>query len=354
MSEGLVNTTFDEIDLSDPFFDSLKAQYAEGFVEWFKKKQAAKEPVLVINEPNDGSLSGFVYTKVETGPITDVEPQLPPAKRLKVGTLKIIAHGTKLGERALKKIFDRAMILGVSEVYVTVFDTHQSLISLFERYGFEKKAKKNTKNGQELVLVKSLEKTQSSFLKDYPRYRSSGNAKWLLAVYPEYHSNLFPDSLLKTEKTSILEDVSHTNTIQKIYVAGIALTRISPGDIVVVYRTTDEPGRAKYRSVATSICVALESKKRSDFSNEQQFVDYCEKHSVFSEDQLREKWRLDKRLYTIKLLYNLALPKRPIRKVLMEDVGIAEQPRWDLKPLTDKQFERILELGEADENFIVD
>lgn len=53
------------------------------------------------------------------------------------------------------------------------------------------------------------------------------------------------------------------------------------------------------------------------------------------------------------MLYNIALNKRPIRKQLIEDVGLDEKERWVALPLTEEQFLRILELGEVNENLII-
>ncbi|MFK0278624.1 N-acetyltransferase [Ensifer sp. NPDC090286] len=350
MGQTLRPTKFKEVDLNDKFFDSLKAQYSE-FSNWFKKK--AQEPVYVIDEENGSGIRGFLYIKVETGKITDVQPPLPAKKRLKVGTLKVNAKGTKLGERIIKRIFDHAILEDVAEVYVTVFDTHTSLIKLFERYGFEKKGIKTTPNGEELVLLRSFETTVGNIVKDYPFMQTEGKAKWLLAIKPAYHTALLPDSILKTEDPNSEEDIPHTNTIHKVYIAGLILTRMKKGDLVVFYRTTDISGKAFYRSVATSVCVVEETYSRKDFKDGNEFVAFAKDHSVFSEQELLERYEDGKPLYVAKMTYNAAFAKRPTRGALMNVVGVSEFPRWDLRPLTDDQFATILQLGEVDESLVV-
>lgn len=353
MPGSLRLTTFKDVDLGDGFFDSLKAQYKE-FPDWFAKKTEANEPVYVVDEETSGALRGFVYLKREDELIDDVTPPLPPAPRLKVGTLKVIAKGTKLGERIIKRIFDRAFEEGVQEIYVTVFDTHQKLVDLFKRYGFEEKGIKETTNGTELVLVRSLTSLTGDIIKDYPFIHTEGRDIYLLAIKPAWHTNLFADSILKTEDPEIVKDVSHTNTIHKVYVAGLSLTRMKRGDIVVMYRTTDINGRAKYRSVATSICVVEEALSRKDFSSAKSFADYAEPHSVFSGPDLEKDYNTSSRLYAVKMTYNIALNRRIIRQRLIDIVGISEHPRWDLRPLTRKQFDKIIELGKVNEALVVD
>lgn len=353
MSGGLRLTSFDSVDLNDPFFDSLKAQYEE-FSDWFQRKSRAAEPVYVVDEDGSDRIRGFVYLKVEEGAIEDVDPPLPPARRLKVGTLKNEARGTKLGERIIKKVFDHALTEGVDEIYVTVFDTHVGLIRLFERYGFEEKASKTTPNGEEIVLVRSLNETANDILSDYPLIKTKNQSFFLLSIYPEYHTKLFPDSMLQTEKSHIVEDVSHTNTIHKVYIGGCPLTMMKGGDIVVIYRTTDVQGKAFYRSVVTSICVIEETRSRGEFASEDDFVRYCEPHSVFNEAELRDFYRdRSKRVYVAKLLYNAALPKRPNREKLLSDIGMTDPPRFDLRRISREEFDGIIEHSELNPRLVI-
>ena len=193
-SRRLRLTKFRELSLDDPFFDSLKAGYRE-FPEWFSGK--ADEDVYVVD---DGArLSGMIYLKRESGPVTNVTPALPAAEWLKVGTLKIVSRGTKLGERVIKKIFDTAIATGADGVYVTVFEVHQELIGLLERYGFRQEATKTTAYGTERVFVRSLTALTGDPIADYPFVHTAGRKGWLLAVYPEYHTKLLPDSILRNE-----------------------------------------------------------------------------------------------------------------------------------------------------------
>ena len=126
MEDGVLSLRhFRDIDLNDVFFDTLKADYP-GFEAWFEKK--AGERAFVCFADN-GSLQGFLYTKQESDALSDIQPVLPAAERLKVGTFKVNAHGTKLGERFMKKIFDIAVACSASEVYVTVFPKHAGLVA---------------------------------------------------------------------------------------------------------------------------------------------------------------------------------------------------------------------------------
>lgn len=97
----------------------------------------------------------------------------------------------------------------------------------------------------------------------------------------------------------------------------------------------------------------LEVKNISKFDSCDEFIEYCIKYSVFNEQELREFWSNNKYPYLIKMIYNVALNKRPIRKQLVEDVGLDGNERWVAVPLSDQEVLKILELGGINENLII-
>jgi hypothetical protein len=351
MREGLIRVLpFREIDLSDPFFDSLKADYRE-FSDWFARKKDNLAHVLFDDR---GGVQAFLYLKVEEGAVSDVEPSLPAKRRLKVGTFKVNPHGTRLGERFVKRLLDYAIVEGVLELYVTVFEKHTKLVSLFGEYGFTQAATKETANGTEIVLVRSLEREIGDALLDYPKVHSKGRGKYLLSIYPEFHTRLLPDSILKTESYNVLEDTAHTNSIHKIYICKMDVSSLRSGDILVIYRTSDGQGPAEYRSVASSICVVESLRSRKHFLSEDDFVKECRSYSVFSETELRSYWKDFYRLFVIKFTYNIALRKRLTRKRLCDEVGIDRNARPSFLSLSDTQFNSIAHLGGVPQSLIVD
>lgn len=347
MGDYLELRKFNELDLNDPFFDSLKYDYKE-FEEWFKRKSSNEAYVFYEN----GFINGFLYLKIEEGPITDVEPNILGKKILKIGTFKINPHGTKLGERFIKKALDFAIVNKVERCYLTIFERHTALIELLCKYGFFQYGVKNSHNGQELVLVKDLKKIQNDILLDYPLILARNVNKYLLAIYPEYHSKMFPDSILNNESFDILTDVSHTNSIHKIYVCKMPVYQLNRGDIIVIYRTGDGIGPAEYRAVVTSICIVEEVKKKSDFRDFEEFYNYANSYSIFDRQDLMD-WYSQKVCYTIKMTYNAALTKRIIRKRLADEIGLDRGKRWSFIEITDQQFKKIAEMGEVNEGIII-
>jgi GNAT superfamily N-acetyltransferase len=341
---------FSDLDLKDPFFDSLKREYAE-FDDWFASK---REEFAYTSRTQSGGLDGFLYLKRETDAARDVTPLLPAARRLKIGTFKIVPRGTRLGERFIKKAFDHALADGIGEIYVTVFPRHESLVQLMQRYGFRVVGEKNSRNGTELVLLREVFHSTGDVVRDYPLIPAAAGRHFLLSLYPEWHSRLLPDSILKTENASILSDVSHTNSIHKIYLAAMkGVQEFRRGDTIIIYRTKDSAGPAHYRSVATSLCVVEELRNITEFSSFELFFDYCHSYSIFTEDELRKFYRNRRYPWLIRFTYNFALRKRLTRQVLIDDVGLDPNVYWGVLRISPEQFSKILRLAEHDENSLI-
>jgi len=335
--------------VSDSFFDTLRTDYP-GFDDWLRRK-AGESAYIARRE--DGRLDGFLYFKREDGPVTDVHPALAPAKRLKVGTLKVNAHGTRLGERLLKKVFDHATEQDVDEVYVTVFAKHAKLVELFERYGFAKVAEKAGPGGIEDVMARSLRRLSGDPVRDYPLINAAGR-KFLLALYPQWHTRLLPDSKLLTESPDIVKDVSHTNSIHKVYLAGMRGTeQLRRGDLLVIYRTGDGAGPAHYRSVATSICTVEEVRDIGSFRDVNELLQYCAPYSVFTDDELRRFWANRKYPTLIRFTYNAALKKRLTRADLIDQGVIDPNAYAGFAALTDAGFKIVVERGGINASLVV-
>ena len=350
MNETIIVKSFADIDLDDPFFDSLKEDY-KGFEAWFEKK--SKDEARAYVQYTNNKLQAFLYLKKEINEeLTDVIPNRPACNRMKVGTFKIDAHNTKLGERFVKKIMDAALYMKADEIYVTIFPKHEGLIRILQRYGFTKEGEK----GNEHVLVKNMKVLTGNILKDYPLLRTNNKRKFLLSIYPEYHTSMFPDSILRNEegvKYELIKDVAHTNSIHKIFVTSISdVAQLQTGDLIVIYRTSDGAGPARYRSVVTSICQVEEVKTNSDFANVDNFLNYANYYSIFDPEELKQ-WYGKQNCFVIKMTYNIALTKRVTRAFLLDDLKISSNQYFGFFQLSDEQFNAILKKGEADESVII-
>jgi predicted nucleic acid-binding protein len=341
---------FGRINLADDFFDSLKEDYV-GFDKWFIKK-FDEEAYITINT-NNGLLLSFLYLKVEEKGenYAGITPTFTSKKRLKIGTFKVINNGFRLGERFMKIVFDNALKNKVDEIYVTIFDKRDEqkrLIDLLEQWGFVLWGKKNN----EFVYVRDFsKKTDKTILKQCYPFIPRDTDCYIVPIYPDYHTELLPDSILNTESPAeFIEDFPHRNGINKVYVSRALEPHPQKGDILIFYRTG-----GYYKSVVSTIGIVIEIKY--DFKNEDDFVLYCRKSSVFPENQLRAMWRYSSiKPFVVKFLYIYSFPHRINMKELIDFrvlSGINDAPRG-FKQITKEQFNTILKGTKSDESFIVD
>lgn len=338
---------FKEINLGDNFFDSLKNDYEE-FEEWFRKKAEDYAYIQMI----DGKIEGFLYLKIENGNITDITPNIKCDKAVKIGTMKINPHGTRLGERFIKKSLDFAINNNIRYIYVTVFEKHDKLINLYEKYGFSDYGTKKTNNGTEKALVKNLDLNFDDSILNYPKINFNSDI-YLLGIYPDFHTRLFPDSILNNESFDIVKDVSHTNSIDKIYICRMqGISNLKKDDLILIYRTSDQKGPAAYRSVVTSICTVQDIKSTREFDCFQDYENYCKNYSVFNKRELQTFFNSRREYFIIKMSYNIAFPKKVIRKKLIEEVGIDENKYWGFFQLTEEQSKEIISMGQVNKNYV--
>jgi hypothetical protein len=264
-------------------------------------------------------------------------------------------NGYKLGERFLKIIFDNAINYRVDEIYVTLFhksEEHDRLIGLLTDWGFSLHGLKNTPTGDEEVYTKDLHQDPDAIKPKnaYP-FITKNRRFFIVPIYPEYHTELLPDSILNTESPDdYIESEPHRNAIQKVYISRSFNRDLSSGDVIVFYRTG-----GIYKSVVTTLGVVDEV--IDGIGGEDQFINICRKRSIFDDDELKKHWNYNTRYrpFVVNFLYLYSFPKRPNMQKLIE-MGVIKDihsaPRG-FEQITQEQFEKILEASETNESFII-
>lgn len=311
---------FGDININDEFFDTFKEDYAE-FGKWFNKKS---DNVAYVAKYND-SVCAFLYVKVETAKelYRNIVPTLKPLKRLKIGTLKVTLNGLKIGERLIKIAIDNAKQFEVQEIYVTIFNKRPGqlmLINLLEQFGFEYHGLKTTENGKERVYVKKFENQPhlDDPRKNYP-FIDRNKKVHFVSIYPEYHTELFPDSILNTESTKdFIENEPHRNSIRKVYICHSINRNVGKGDALVFYRTG-----GYYKGVVTTVCVV--DKVYNKIQSLDELKEICRRRTVLSNEELEEFWNRFPKLkpFVVSLLHVHSFRKRPNLKKIIE-LGIIE------------------------------
>lgn len=347
---------FGDLDLADGFLASFKEDYP-GYEVWFNRK-ADETAYVCLSESKPIAL---LYLKLEGEgeDYTDIDPPLPRKKRLKIGSFKVTLNGFRLGERFLKIVFDNALRLKVDEVYVTIFNKRieqQRLINLLEEYGFYHHGFKKGPGGNELVYIRSCERAaaRSHPKLTYPFFPMAGRF-FIVPIYAGYHTELFPDSILRTESPmNFVENQPHRNAISKVYISRSIERNLDAGDVILFYRTGDYP--AYYKSVVTTVGV-VES-VIDNIPTEEDFIRLCRKRSVFTDEELSEHWNFNKRNrpFIVNFLYLYSLPKRITRQKLIE-MGVISNvykgPRG-FTQISAKNLKDILRESQADESIAVD
>lgn len=97
---------FEDINLDDEFFDTLKTDYpgtnnSTGFVDWFAKKAKSDATALIFED--EIGLGAFIVLKVEDEEIKLQDTTLPRIERLKISTFRISERyrRQRIGEGAI-------------------------------------------------------------------------------------------------------------------------------------------------------------------------------------------------------------------------------------------------------------
>ena len=312
---AIKKVVFGKLNLNDPFFDSFKEDYI-GFEKWFNSK--CDDFAYVSFQ--DNLLSAFLFIKVETEKenYSNINPSFSPKRRLKIGTFKVTSNGYKLGERFLKIIFDNARSQKVEEIYVTIFDKRDEqsrLIELLKEWGFQHQAIKTTESGTELVFIRDFKKSAD---RNYPKvtypYLSKEGNIFFVPIWPEYHTELFPDSKLKTESAEKFQDNEpHRNAISKSYISHSHERNLQKGDIILFYRTG-----GVFAGVATTIGIVEEV--INPVKSFEELTTVCRKRTPINEEGLKKFWERygSNKPFVVHFLYAYSFKRRANLAKLVE------------------------------------
>lgn len=343
---------FAEVNIKDEFFDSFRLDYNE-FDTWFNSK--SEEPCYVSY--SDGNLSAFLFVKVESENenYSNISPVFEPKKRLKIGTLKVTGNGYKIGERFLKTIFDNAIQFKVQEIYVTLFTKRpeqEQLIEMLEEWGFIFYGIKTTINGEEKVYVKLFSRENPVNLENpkltFP-FLSRKTDKYIIKIEPQYHTELFPDSInTKEDVRKYTENEPHRNRISKVYISHSYDRNLKSGDLLIIYRMGETTPK-KYSSTVTTICIVENVQK--NFTLFEDFFNACNRRTMITKEELKTNWwdkNPNNRPFVINFLYAHSLPTP---KPTLDDLNrlgvipdILNMPRGFIK-ITNEQFNILIKFA---------
>lgn len=337
-----------QLDINDTFFDGLKNSYP-GFENWLRSKE--NEDAYCYFE-NNKLLAMLMLKNEEIGEdYSDISPTMRNNRKLKVSTFKVDIKKKKIGERFIKIIFDQAIYSNVNEIYVTIFDDtddKKALISYFERFGFNYHGKKN---GRELVYVRSMNKNyiKNDPLKSYP-YIDRSNDSYIVAILPEYHTYLLPDSKLSKESyRNIHMPVEYA--IKKYYITATGFKpKPNIGDNLIFYRMKEGFIPAKYSSVLTTIGIVTDIYTPTNIDD---LVNKVKDKTVYTEEAIRNYYNSRINItYVIEFAYITTLENKINLNDCLENSILFDYPRG-VEKITKEQFDKILEIGNVDNSIVV-
>jgi hypothetical protein len=333
-----------EIDICQPFFDSLKADYLD-FENWWLEKCVKQNRKCWIYEEED-RIKAFFMIKEENQSI-DTLPPIPAGRRVKITTLKVDILGSKIGELFLKMAFQYCINNGFFEAYLTHFEEKEdSLTYLIGNYGFEDVGKKA--DGENVYLKKFIVDDTSLHPLDiskkyYPCFKDGEEIKkFLIPIQPQYHDILFPDYPNRQMTFADYFEINRPgNAIKKAYLSGSRITKITPGSIILFYRSKDQ-------HAITALGIVDQEPMRTNDANEVKRI--VGKRSVYSDKEL-EEWA-QKNVFILRFRHHFFFPNR-LSLAYLQDKGILKAAPQSITEINHEQYLSLKTGGKLDARFTV-
>lgn len=329
--------------LGSQFFDSLRAGYPP-FDAWFEAK-AREGRRAWVNWERDGVLGGIcIYAKQDNEPITD--EIILPGSALKLATFKVgeTNRGKKVGELFLKAAFRYATNNRLENIFIHGdVDQHHFLFEVLEDFGFTHVGDHPGSDGRDAVYLKShpaISPIDNLAPFDYlcryfPHFRHDAEIdKYIVPIQPDYHSILFPDYDSPADRQMILFRPPNTagNAIKMAYLCHAQTQRISPGSLVLFYRSRDE-------RALTSIGVVESYETLEDAAD---IVALVKRRTVYSMDDIQRMAEKPTRVMLFRLVRHLA---NPLSQTWLEHEHVLRGPPQSITHISNEKFEKILAHG---------
>lgn len=345
------------ININDSIFDSLKEEYNQPkgeeieFEWWWREKCVKKDRNAWVYQENNETKAILIF-KTEQGDFSQCSPPLEGNKMLKVCLFKVspAVRGHRIGERFIRMAVDFCIKNDLNSMYLTHFTKeNDDLVPLIEKFGFYKHG---TNNRGEDIFVKHLVlhcDNQVNSILDiskayYPSfYHGKQVKKFVVPIIPEFHERLFPDYVYEgRQKTFFDEELNDAgNSIKKAYLCNSKIKDISPGDILLFYRS-------HYLQGITALGV-VESVHRNQ-TNAEEILKLVSKRTVYSQKELEEKSQ--KPTLVILFWYHFYFFKY-IKQVDTLSRGLLKRAPQSIMNLSHDKYLEVIDLGGLDERFTI-
>ena len=285
-----------------PIFESLREDY-DTFDRWFRQVSQEGRQAWII-EPDGGDYAGICIWKPN-----DDQYNLG-GKVMKISTFKVAEthRGRRYGELLLKTAFNELHANRYDNVWLTVFERHEELITILTDFGFRQLLGKTDLG--ELIYVKNLKAGQERVTNPFEYHRRYGPPAvdlslgpiYVIPIQPRYHRRLFPDD--PHERMLIGGNDPYGNAIRKAYLSRGPIHPLPRGAVILFYRSDDQ------RAV-TAIGVVEDALRISD---PVEIAKFAGQRTVYSFREIEE------------------LAQQPVLTILFRQDRLLETP-WPLRNL---------------------
>lgn len=345
----ITETTLGELEVSDPIFDSIRADYPD-FDGWAEEHG---DRTAWVNRTEDGRLGAVLVVKPREVEAIGDDPKLDRERRFKISTFKVapIRRGRKLGERLLSIAVREAIREDHDKMYLTYYPDGESdpLVQLLASFGFERVSAVGEEALFQKRLVPGMEDDPAPLEMSerfYPSFCDGEKVdKHLVPVKPTFHDKLFRSFPGRQSSLSEFHGLSRSegNAVRKAYLSHARTKQVDSGDVLLFYRSRDE-------QAVTSLGVCEDVQYRlSDAGKIQRVVG---KRSVFSNEEIRQLVeRGDVTVFTFRLHFHLDQP--PEYGELRNNDVISGPPRTTQR-LDEQGYKYIKQKGGVDGRFARD
>ena len=347
-SKGIIlkEVPFGTLSLDDTFFNTFKREYAPYYFEWFKKK---KDDLVYVAKDENNKIKALLKLKLEleNEDYSTIIPFMPPARRLKISSLKVDYSGQKLGERFMRIIFEQALKHKVEEIYVTVYANNSPrlrLIDMIKRWGFSFWG--NKQNGED-VFIRTMKKITLPLPRLCYPFQDGNSKAFIITVGRGYSQLLIPS---KSVRENIHDIEPFRNAIRKMIILKEDNIYIRPGSAILFFR------KSSVGEDEGIIGAGIVDDVFKNFNNEEEFLARCRKRSSLSQDALHTHWaRENGKVKVIYFLHNASFYRNLISINSLTKVGI-DMERLRLTrclPLESVQFKNLIKGTDYEKDIVV-
>lgn len=270
------------LDLTLPFFDSLKGDYADnkgGFEGWVKRNPERHCWTIKI----DNSLAGLCIYKHDE----EIEHAGILMPSMKLSTFKVSDEyeGRKLGELLLKMAHQHAVKNKMASMWVTAHEKQEKLIAFLKKFGFLVHA---DMTGKDMIFYKLMQPPAKlpkmeplEFHKFYSPhfYDDKEIRKFVIPIQSDFHDILFPEVTPQPTFEGLQRgDAIPGNTIRKVYICHSPQKEMPSGSIIYFYRSSPE-------QYIHTVGIVEKARRLTDMES---LAAAIGKRSVYSSDQVEE------------------------------------------------------------------